>query len=210
MKSYRPEELFDDDGGLRPELAALAPQGERRMGANPHANGGLLLRDLKLPDYADYALAVPQPGAVLGEATRRLGDFLRDVMQRNLPRRNFRVMGPDETVSKSLFFHHVDDLHVVEEAIGIVYLLEFMARLFISTRRLRDIFNPVGLADLIVTASLLTPSLAENFVFLRVIRALRLLRSYHMINNLRRQSKFVRIHEDVIFSISSCWSSFSL
>jgi voltage-gated potassium channel len=99
---------------------------------------------------------------------------------------------------------------VVEEAIGIVYLLEFRARLFISTRRLRDIFNPVGLADLIVTASLLTPSLAENFVFLRVIRALRLLRSYHMINNLRRQSKFVRIHEDVIFSISSCWSSFSL
>jgi len=102
MKSYRPEELFDDDGGLRPELAALAPQGERRMGANPHANGGLLLRDLKLPDYADYALAVPRPGAVTGEATRQLGYFLRDVMQRNLPRRNFRVMGPDETVSNRL------------------------------------------------------------------------------------------------------------
>ncbi|MGD8312638.1 MAG: phosphoketolase family protein, partial [Gammaproteobacteria bacterium] len=102
MKSYRPEELFDDDGCLRPDLAVLAPQGERRMGANPHANGGLLLRDLKLPDYADYALAVSQPGAVFGEATRRLGDFLRDVMQLNLARRNFRVMGPDETVSNRL------------------------------------------------------------------------------------------------------------
>jgi len=99
------------------------------------------------------------------------------------------------------FFHHVDDLHVVEEAIGIVYLLEFMARLFISGQRLHTIFNPVGLADLIVIASLLAPSLAENFVFLRVIRALRLLRSYHMINNLRMQSRFVRIHEDVIFSV---------
>jgi voltage-gated potassium channel len=99
------------------------------------------------------------------------------------------------------FFHHIDDLHAVEEAIGIIYLLEFMARLFISRQRLHAIFNPVGLADLIVIASLLAPSLAENFVFLRVIRALRLLRSYHMINNLRRQSRFVRIHEDVIFSI---------
>jgi len=102
MKSYRPEELFDDNGSLKTELMALAPQGERRMGANPHANGGLLLRDLKLPDYADYALSVPQPGSVLGEATRRLGDFLRDVMQHNLPRQNFRVMGPDETVSNRL------------------------------------------------------------------------------------------------------------
>jgi voltage-gated potassium channel len=99
------------------------------------------------------------------------------------------------------FYHHVDDLHVVEEAIGVIYLLEFTARLYISGQRLRDIFNPVGLADLIVIASLLAPSLAENFSFLRVIRALRLLRSYHMIRNLRRQSRFVRIHEDVIFSI---------
>jgi voltage-gated potassium channel len=99
------------------------------------------------------------------------------------------------------FFHHVDDLHVVEEAIGVVYLLEFAARLYISSQRLRAIFNPVGLADLIVIASLLAPSLAENYAFLRVIRALRLLRSYHMINNLRKQSKFVRLHEDVIFSI---------
>lgn len=99
------------------------------------------------------------------------------------------------------FFHHVDELHVVEEAIGIAYLLEFAARLYISRQRLHAIFNPVGLADLIVIASLLAPSLAENFSFLRVIRALRLLRSYHMIKTLRRQSRFVRIHEDVIFSV---------
>jgi len=102
MKSYRPEELFDENGSLKTELMELAPRGERRMGANPHANGGLLLRDLKLPDYGDYALGVPQPGSVVGEATRRLGDFLRDVMQRSLPSRNFRVMGPDETVSNRL------------------------------------------------------------------------------------------------------------
>jgi len=99
------------------------------------------------------------------------------------------------------FFHHIDDLHMVEEAIGVVYLIEFMARLFISRQLLRDIFGMVGMADLIVIASLLAPSLAENYSFLRVIRALRLLRSYHMINNLRQQSKFVRMHEDVIFSI---------
>lgn len=99
------------------------------------------------------------------------------------------------------FFHHVDELHVVEEAIGIAYLLEFAARLYISRQRLHAIFNPVGLADLIVIASLLAPSLAENFSFLRVIRALRLLRSYHMIKTLRQQSRFVRIHEDVIFSV---------
>jgi xylulose-5-phosphate/fructose-6-phosphate phosphoketolase len=102
MQSYRPQEVFDGNGSLKPELAALAPAGERRMGANPHANGGSLLHDLKLPDYRDYALAVPQPGGVLGEATRRLGDYLRDVMQRNLAQRNFRVMGPDETVSNRL------------------------------------------------------------------------------------------------------------
>ncbi|MFO7529810.1 MAG: phosphoketolase family protein [Marinobacter sp.] len=102
MKSYRPEELFDDNGTLRPELAALAPRGTQRMGANPHANGGLLLRDLRLPEFASYALEVPQPGAVPGEATRRLGDYLRDVMAQNLENRNFRVMGPDETVSNRL------------------------------------------------------------------------------------------------------------
>jgi len=102
MKSYRPEELFDDQGSLKLELAELAPRGERRMGANPHSNGGLLLRDLKLPDYTDYALAVPQPGSVRGEATRRLGDYLRDVMRLNSARQNFRVVGPDETVSNRL------------------------------------------------------------------------------------------------------------
>lgn len=99
------------------------------------------------------------------------------------------------------FFHHVDDLHVVEEAIGVVYLLEFAARLFINPQRLRFIFHPVSLADLIVIASLLAPSLAENYAFLRVIRALRLLRSYHVISSLRLQSQFVRVHEDVIFSV---------
>lgn len=99
------------------------------------------------------------------------------------------------------FFHRNDDFHIMEEAIGIIYLLELLARLFISQRRLRDILHPTGLADLIVIASLLAPSLAENFAFLRVIRALRLLRSYHMLKSLRRQSRFVRLHEDVIFSV---------
>lgn len=99
------------------------------------------------------------------------------------------------------FFHHVDDMHVLEEAIGIIYLLEFMARQFISRQRLRSIFSLAGLADMIVIVSLLAPSLAENFLFLRVIRALRLMRSYHMINNLRKQSRFVRVNEDVIFSV---------
>jgi len=99
------------------------------------------------------------------------------------------------------FFHHVDDIHLVEEAIGILFLIEFAARTYISKSRWRDIFHPVGMADLIVIASLLAPSLAQNFSFLRVIRSLRLLRSYHMLRNLRRQSQFVRLHEDVIFSI---------
>jgi voltage-gated potassium channel len=99
------------------------------------------------------------------------------------------------------FYHHIDELHVIEEAIGIAYLVEFLARLYISPRRLHTIFNPVGLADLIVIASLLAPSLAENYSFLRVIRALRLLRSYHMIKTLREQSRYVRLHEDVIFSV---------
>lgn len=99
------------------------------------------------------------------------------------------------------FFHHIDDLHSVEAFIGIVYLLEFLARLSISKRRLLDILHPAGLADLIVIASLLAPSLAQNYSFLRVVRALRLLRSYHMLKALRRQSRFVRLHEDVIFSM---------
>jgi len=102
MKSYQPEQLFDDNGQLIAELAALAPQGERRMGSNPHANGGLLLHDLKLPDYRDYAVDVPAPGGATGEATRWMGDFLRDVMTLNAEQQNFRVMGPDETVSNRL------------------------------------------------------------------------------------------------------------
>ena len=85
LQSYRPEELFDGDGRPRPELAALAPRGARRMGANPHANGGALLRDLRLPDFRRYAVAVPGPGAVDAEATRVLGTWLRDVMRENEP-----------------------------------------------------------------------------------------------------------------------------
>jgi xylulose-5-phosphate/fructose-6-phosphate phosphoketolase len=102
MKSYRPDELFDDDGTLKPELAALAPTGVRRMGANPHANGGLLLKELQLPDFRDHAIAVSKPGGVLAEAARVAGGFLREVMRLNLAARNFRVVGPDETVSNRL------------------------------------------------------------------------------------------------------------
>jgi xylulose-5-phosphate/fructose-6-phosphate phosphoketolase len=99
MKSYRPEELFDAAGRLRPELAELAPKGNRRMGANPHANGGLLLRELMLPDFCDYAVNVPSPGAVKAEATRVQGQFIRDVVKLNADARNFRIMSPDETAS---------------------------------------------------------------------------------------------------------------
>ncbi|NJK75710.1 MAG: phosphoketolase family protein [Microcoleus sp. SU_5_6] len=102
MKSYKPEELFDLKGRLIPELAELAPKGERRMGANPHANGGKLLRDLKMPKFDDYAVDVPQPGTVIAEATKVSGRFLRDVMQLNEENRNFRVVGPDETASNRL------------------------------------------------------------------------------------------------------------
>jgi xylulose-5-phosphate/fructose-6-phosphate phosphoketolase len=102
MRSYKPEELFNKNGTLRAELAELAPKGERRMGANPHANGGLLLKSLKLPDYREYALPVPTPGTVEAEATRILGGFLRDVMKLNMDQRNFRVVGPDETASNRL------------------------------------------------------------------------------------------------------------
>jgi xylulose-5-phosphate/fructose-6-phosphate phosphoketolase len=102
MRSYRPEELFDGTGRLRAELAELAPQGERRMGANPHANGGLLLRDLRLPDFRDYAIDVPEPGTVMGEDTRTLGKYLRDVIKLNAGERNFRIFGPDETASNRL------------------------------------------------------------------------------------------------------------
>jgi xylulose-5-phosphate/fructose-6-phosphate phosphoketolase len=100
LRSYRPDELFDDRGTLVPDLAALAPRGERRMSANPHANGGLLLRDLVLPDFRAYAVEVHEPGRDTSEATRVLGEFLRDVMRRNPS--NFRIMGPDETASNRL------------------------------------------------------------------------------------------------------------
>ncbi len=102
MRSYRPAELFDAAGALRPQLAALAPGGARRMGANPHANGGLLLRDLRMPDYREYAVAVPAPGAIDAEDTRVLGAFLRDVISLNEKPRNFRLFGPDETDSNHL------------------------------------------------------------------------------------------------------------
>jgi len=99
MKSYRPTELFDDGGGLRPELAELPPQGTRRMSANPHANGGLLLRELRLPDFRDYAIDVTGPGAVTAEATRVMGRFLCDVVKLNMEGRNFRLFSPDENNS---------------------------------------------------------------------------------------------------------------
>ena len=99
MQSYRPEELFDAEGTLRPELAALAPTGSRRMSDNPHANGGLLLRDLRMPDFRAYAVAAPEPGATVAEATRVMGTFLRDVMKENLESRNFRLFSPDENNS---------------------------------------------------------------------------------------------------------------
>jgi len=102
MKSYRAQELFDEDGKFRAELAELAPKGERRMGANPHANGGLLLKNLLMPDFGDYAVKVVKPGTEIGEATRVLGTFLRDVMKLNLDAKNFRVFGPDETASNRL------------------------------------------------------------------------------------------------------------
>jgi xylulose-5-phosphate/fructose-6-phosphate phosphoketolase len=102
MRSYKPEELFDERGCLRPELAALAPQGERRMGANPHANGGILLRDLRMPDFRNYAADVPSPGASGIGDTHVLGPFLRDVTKLNQEQRNFRVFGPDETLSNGL------------------------------------------------------------------------------------------------------------
>jgi xylulose-5-phosphate/fructose-6-phosphate phosphoketolase len=100
LHSYRPEELFDDEGRLVPELAELAPDGDLRISANPHANGGVLLRDLELPDFRDYAVAVDEPGTTTSEATRVLGGFLRDVIDRN--RQTFRLFGPDETASNRL------------------------------------------------------------------------------------------------------------
>jgi xylulose-5-phosphate/fructose-6-phosphate phosphoketolase len=102
LRSYRPEELFDEHGRLLSELAELAPAGERRMGANPHANGGLLLRDLNMPDFRAYALPVPEPGVTGTGDTRILAPFVRDVVALNAEQRNFRVFGPDETISNGL------------------------------------------------------------------------------------------------------------
>jgi xylulose-5-phosphate/fructose-6-phosphate phosphoketolase len=102
MKSYLPNELFDEHGRLIPEVAELAPHGNRRMGANPHANGGILLKDLVMPDFREYAVKVSKPGTEIAEATRILGQLLRDVMSRNSDSKNFRVVGPDETSSNRL------------------------------------------------------------------------------------------------------------
>ncbi len=102
MKSYKPEELFDESGKIVPALAALAPEGNKRMGANPHANGGLLLHDLKMPDFKNYAVEVPLPGNTEAEATAIMGGLLRDVMKVNWGSRNFRIFGPDETASNRL------------------------------------------------------------------------------------------------------------
>jgi xylulose-5-phosphate/fructose-6-phosphate phosphoketolase len=102
LRSYRPQELFDEKGGLKPELKALAPKGNRRMGANPAANGGSLLRDLRLPDFAEYAVEVKKPGAGGIGATHALGPYLRDVAAKNAQQRNFRIFGPDETLSNGL------------------------------------------------------------------------------------------------------------
>jgi len=102
MKSYKPEELFDNNGTLLAELAELAPKGNRRMGANPHANGGLLLRDLRMPDFRIHAVKVTSPGAVKEQDTQVLGKFLRDVAMFNQDQRNFRIVGPDEMISNVL------------------------------------------------------------------------------------------------------------
>src|SRR5271154_5191627 len=102
LKSYRAEELFDDNGRLIAELAELAPKGDRRMGANPHANGGILLRDLRMPDFRQHAVDVPSPGAVSAQDTMVLGKFLHDTVKQNAAERNFRVFGPDETISNLL------------------------------------------------------------------------------------------------------------
>lgn len=102
MKSYKPEELFDEKGTFKKEFSELAPIGNRRMGSNPHANGGILLKDLRMPNFQDYAIDVPFPGRTIAESTKVLGGFLRDIMKLNLQSRNFRIMGPDETSSNRL------------------------------------------------------------------------------------------------------------
>lgn len=102
LKSYQPWELFDQNGRLRPDLKDLAAKGERRMGANPNANGGLLLKDLNLPDFCRYAVEIDIPGTQTAESTRVAGQYLRDVLKLNAEDRNFRIFGPDETESNRL------------------------------------------------------------------------------------------------------------
>src|SRR5262249_23219577 len=102
LRSYRPDELFDANGRLKPELAALSPEGDRRMGTNRNANGGLLLKDLRLPAFREYALDVTRPGNSVAEATRVLGMFLRDTIKLTAERRNFRIVAPDELTSNRL------------------------------------------------------------------------------------------------------------
>ncbi len=117
LRSYKPEELFDENGTPIPELLELPPKGHRRMSDNPHANGGLLLRDLKMPDFRDYAIDVTESGRTVGEATKVSGKFLRDVMKRNLDSGNFRIFGPDETKSNRLdaIFEVTDRTWVAEK-----------------------------------------------------------------------------------------------
>ena len=103
LLSYRPEELFDENGRLIPELEELTPDGDRRMAANPHANGGLLLRDLRLPDFRDYALDVKEPGKLKAQDMIELGGFVRDIFKLNEENKNFCIFGPDETMSNRLW-----------------------------------------------------------------------------------------------------------
>jgi xylulose-5-phosphate/fructose-6-phosphate phosphoketolase len=116
MKSYKPGDLFDANGKLKQDYAALAPSGKKRMSANPHANGGLLLRDLVMPDFRDYALQIEKPGSILAESTRVLGGFLKDILRLNAPHKNFRIMGPDETASNrlALVYEETDKLWLLK------------------------------------------------------------------------------------------------
>ena len=120
LRSYQPQELFDEQGRLRPELASLAPEGDRRMGANAHANGGRLLVELELPDFAEYAIAVKQPATEHHESTRQLGEMVRDIYQKNAARGNFRMFCPDETNSNRLgAVFEIDDRCSMEQTIAI-------------------------------------------------------------------------------------------
>ena len=103
LRSYHPEELFDENGTLIPELQELAPTGDRRIAANPHANGGKLLRDLRTPDFKDYAVDLPAPGSVEKQDMIELGGYIRDLFKLNADAKNFRIFGPDETMSNRLY-----------------------------------------------------------------------------------------------------------